>query len=1018
MHDNSRIDEDRIARFIAQVIEPAVYRARSAFATTQWRVAGEPVPFAVAARQEYVPVTVPLRWGKAWDTTWFRLRGDVPAGWAEDAAYRDRRARIEAVIDLGFTQERPGFQCEGMAYAADGTILKGVAPRGPHVPLDARPGDEVELLIEAAANPDVVTSWDFAVPQHPGGLDLDGEPLYEAKAFDIALLDTVVWELLQDARVLAGLMHELPRDAPRRHQVRAGLMRAFDAIDPDRVGESAEAAREVLRPILASPAHASAHRIVATGHAHIDSAWLWPVRETIRKCARTFSSMIVLMDQDPGFRFACSSAQQLKWMKEHYPELFARIAEKVAAGQFVPAGGMWVEPDMNLPGGESITRQFLEGKRFFLEEFGVETREAWVPDTFGYSAGLPQIIRDAGNDWFLTQKISWNQTNVMPHHTFAWEGIDGSRVLTHFPPADTYVGELSASDLAHAERTHAEHADSGVSLVPFGFGDGGGGPTREMLAAAERTRDLEGSPRVQLGTPADFFAEVERDYADRARLPVWSGELYLELHRGTYTTQQPLKRGNRRSEHLLREAELWAATATVRLGREYPAQQLRSMWQRVLLNQFHDILPGSSITWVHREAAQAYLELEAELEALIGETLSALAGVGGTALVANATPNAWDGVPALGIGVASPGEGAGASSVREDGGSWVLANAQITAIISGTGHLVSLRDGATGREAIAPGGRGNVLQLHHDRPNRWDAWDVDYFYRSTVRDLDQVESITAFDGAGTAGVVVVRRFGDSRIEQTIRVADGEASLRITSDVDWHERRKLLKLAFELDVHAAESVAETHYGHVRRPTHQNTSWDSARFETATQRWVLVGEPGYGVAIANSSMYGYDASRTSRPDGGTTTVVRQSLLRAPTFPDPESDQGRHVLETTVRPASGVAEAVLEGYRLNLPQRTILGAGPVSPLVTVSDPAVVVEAVKLADDGSGDVIVRLYESLGGRATARVTPGFAFASIIQVDLIERPVAQSAIVADADGAVVSMRPFKIVTLRIARADG
>ncbi|RIJ10133.1 alpha-mannosidase, partial [Clavibacter michiganensis subsp. insidiosus] len=316
-----------------------------------------------------------------------------------------------------------------------------------------------------------------------------------------------------------------------------------------------------LEAPLAAPAHASAHRVTAVGHAHIDSAWLWPVRETRRKVARTFSNVLALMDEDPDFVFAASSAQQYAWLKEDHPELFERLRQRVAEGRFVPVGGMWVESDTNMPGGEALVRQLVQGKSFFLEEFGIDSREVWLPDSFGYTGALPQIVRGAGAEYFFTQKQSWNETNTMPHHTFLWEGIDGSRVFTHFPPVDSYNSDLSGEDLARAERQHAEKAVSNASIVPFGWGDGGGGPTREMVAAAHRTRDLEGSPRVELGTPLSFFDAARAEIRDPH---VWSGEMYLEFHRGTYTSQARTKQGNRRSEHLLREAELWLATAAVR----------------------------------------------------------------------------------------------------------------------------------------------------------------------------------------------------------------------------------------------------------------------------------------------------------------------------------------------------------------------------------------------------------------------------------------------------------------------
>ncbi len=653
----------------------------------------------------------------------------------------------------------------------------------------------------------------------------------------------------------------------------------LDVVDPENITGSAAAAREELVDVLSRPAYASAHRLVAVGHAHIDSAWLWPVRETIRKCARTFSNVVYLAEEHPDFRFACSSAQQYAWVKEFYPELFARISALVAAGQFVPVGGMWVEADTNMPGGEAMARQFVAGKRFFLDNFGVETEEVWLPDSFGYSAALPQIVRASGSKYFLTQKMSWNQTNKMPHHTFWWEGIDGSRVLTHFPPVDTYNSDLSGRDLALAERQYREKGLATTSLVPFGYGDGGGGPNREMVAAAHRGGHWRG--RRRCGSTPRRRSSTRRRPSTR-NPPVWSGEMYLELHPGTYTSQARTKRGNRRSEHLLREAELWATTAAVRSGQAYPADELEELWHLVLLQQFHDILPGSGIAWVAQDAERNYAAIAAPGRSRHRSALTALAGRGDRALTFNAAPHPWAEVPALGAAEGAVPVAPVVLSRSDDG--IVLDNGLVRVVVDGRGQISSLVDAATGREAIAPGEVGLRLQLHRDIPNNWDAWDIDMHYRRNVVEIDQIDAIDVEEDEHRALVAVRRSFGSSRIEQRISLAAGAPSVEVVNNLDWHERHKLLKLGFALDVHADRAASETQFGHVFRPTHANTSWEYARFETCAHRWVHVAESGYGVAVTNDSIYGHDVSRTTRTDGGTTTTVRLSLVRGPEYPDP--------------------------------------------------------------------------------------------------------------------------------------
>jgi len=612
------------------------------------------------------------------------------------------------------------------------------------------------------------------------------------------------------------------------------------------------------------------------------------------------------METDDEFVFAASSAQQYAWLQEHQPGLFERVKQRAAEGRFVPVGGMWVESDTNMPGGEALARQLVAGKRFFIEQLGVEPMEVWLPDSFGYSAALPQLIKAAGSRWFLTQKISWNETNVMPHHTFRWEGIDGTQVFTHFPPVDTYNSELSQRELHRAQRQYAEKGRANTSLVPFGWGDGGGGPTREMLAAAARTKSLEGSPTVRMTSPAEFFSTAEAEYP---RPPVWSGELYLEFHRGTYTSQARTKRGNRRSEHLLREAELWAATAAVRAGLPYPADVLERCWHTVLLQQFHDILPGTSIAWVHQEAERNYARVAEELEGVIAASLSALAGDGDGAVAVNAGPYPVDGVPALGGGpVATP---TGTVRVEDGPDATVLDNGVVRAVIDTRGLLTSVYDLAAERELVPPGAAANLLQLHRDTPTRWDAWDIDEHYRRHGRDLTDVAELAVVErGPQRAAVRVVRKAGASTITQVVSLDAGSAAIDVDTNVDWHERQKLLKLAFPVDVHAERATSEIQFGHLHRPIHTNTSWDAARFETVAHRWVHVGEPGYGVAVANDSTYGHDVTRSTREDGGTTTVVRLSLLRAPLFPDPTADQGEHRLRVSLRAGATIADAVAEG------------------------------------------------------------------------------------------------------------
>jgi alpha-mannosidase len=1021
--DHSAIQK-RVSRVLGSRLRPACYRYRVPLQVELGPVSADPLPSPQAIAGEYRDFAVGRPWGAPWSTSWFRLTGTIPADWTD--------VRVEAVVDLGFERAWPGKQAEALAYDADATPIKAVQPRNRHIPISAAPGSPVELYLEAAANPELLSEGFEPTPLGDSAT-AGNQPLYRLRAADLAVLDTEVFGLVLDVEVLVELMRELDAGRSRRHEIARALSAALDALDLHDVSGTAVAARARLADVLAKPAEASAHHLHAMGHAHIDSAWLWPLRETPRKASRTFANVTQLAEDYPELVFVASQAQQYAWVEEHQPKIFERIRAAVDKGTWVPVGGMWVESDANLPGGEALARQFGYGTRYFADRFGTRPDCLWLPDSFGYSAALPQIAKLAGMNWFLTQKMSWNSTNTLPHHTFLWEGIDGSRLFTHFPPVDSYNVEFTAAQLAHAERGYAEKGTGSVSVAPFGYGDGGGGPTREMMERARRLRDLEGSPRVSIGTPEEFLRTARAEIADPA---VWRGELYLEFHRGTYTSQQKMKAGNRICEHLLRAAELWCTTAALRAGSPYPYDDIERLWKTVLLHQFHDILPGSSIAWVHREARETYDAVREELGGLIDRALSALGSSGHGAVFYNAGPFARtevvacdgqvpggqalrDGRTAVVVEVPSLGSGSArrevpdGSIVRSENIPIVLDNELIRLEIDENGLIGSVLDHRAGRELVPVGRPANLLQIHPDHPVEWDAWDIDEYYRNTVTDLVDADSVEVVDDGPLLGSVrIVRRFGRSTMDQTVTLRAGSRRIDIRTEIDWHESEKVLKAAFPLDIHADLSSAEIQFGHVQRPTHTNTSWDTARFEVYHHRWVHVGEHGYGATLLTDSTYGHDIRRTTREDGGTTTIVRLTLLRAPRCPDPEADQGSHTMTYALSPGATVADAVAEGYALNLPLVCRNGgAEPLPSLLDVDNPAVVVEAVKLAEDRSGDVVVRLYEALGGRAKARLTPAFVARQANLVDLVEEPLGAAEF--DAGAVRLDFRPFEIKTLRL-----
>lgn len=1066
MHEETSLTVGRVNRVLIERVRPAIHSARMPLEIAVHQLPGEPITPTEGLALDYQPLTAGSMWGPAWGTTWFRVRGELPAEWAG--------RKVEALIDLGFDVNMTGFQCEALAYRPDGTPIKSINPRNQWLPVDAVAGHGVEFYLEGASNPTLLDYHPFLPTQEGDILTSSPEPLYRVRHMDLAVFEPEVFELSLDLDVLIELQAELPESLPRRMRILKALDDALDVLDLQRIVETAPDARARLAEVLASPAEASAHRIAAVGHAHIDSAWLWPVRETIRKVARTTSSMTTLIDEQPEFKYGMSSAQQYAWIKEHRPEVWERVKAAVEDGRFLPLGGMWVESDTVMPTGESLVRQFSHGQRFFEREFGIRSKGVWLPDSFGYSPALPQLMRRAGFEWFFTQKISWNQRNVFPHHSFLWEGIDGSRMFTHFPPMDTYNSQLSGMEVAKASRQFKENRVATMSIAPVGWGDGGGGTTREMTGRAARMADLEGSARVEWKHPDDFFTDAKAELTDPA---VWVGELYLELHRGTLTSQHATKALHRWAEQALIEAELWTATAAVQLGAEYPYAEFDRMWQLVLLQEFHDILPGTSIAWVHREAVEVLSGVRSDAQALSATARQALAGEGDKVL--RFVPTSVDNGLALGasfhtrslsgdgeaessgalgdfasrsaetqnglvpvlisagglsgvlsdaqvLSTAAPqapaGEGDkalrfvpapvenGLAALNEECGGYRLENGLVSVLISAEGLITSAIDKATGREAIPADQPANLFQLHQDFPNMWDAWDIDRYYRNRVDDLTAASSVTASLVDGVATVVVKREFSASSIKQTIMLRPNSRSVVLRNDIDWHETEKLLKLAFPLDIFARETAAETQFGFQRRATHVNTSWEAAKFETSMHRFVLVEEDGFGAALVNDSIYGYDTSRASDDDDVTTTV-RLSLLRAPRFPDPDTDHGHHKIEVGFVIGADAAIATAEGIKLNAPATLVRGANEVEPLLSVTGEGIVVSSVKLADDRSGDVIVRVYESLGRRARGELSVGFAHAGIGEVSLIEDNIDNAR-----TGAELSLRPFEVRTLRIARA--
>lgn len=1034
MHDNRSILEQRIQRTLIERILPAQTSIIGALDIDLWRipcdihqgraVIAEPVSFDTALNAPFEPFAVGTSWGAPWQTTWFRIRATIPA-----ATSLKGKDRLEAVIDLGWDDHSVGFQCEAQVRDMNGRAIKALNPKNRWIPLPATTPHTgphtVEFMIEAAANPLLLAVPPFQVAADGDKVTSSQDDLYTLRQADIVIVNHEVEALALDIAVLREMIAEVDNFGDAQWRILFALNDALDALDLDDVPGSASHARAHLAPFLSRPALPGAHTLSAVGHAHIDTAWLWPLRETRRKVVRTLSNVVNLIEGGTGLVFALPAAQHLAWIQEDDPELFERIRDCVADGSIVPVGGMWVEPDAVLPGGEAMCRQLVEGMGWIEDTLDYSCTEIWLPDSFGYSAALPQIAREAGIGRFLTQKISWNQVNVFPHHTLLWEGIDGSRIFTHFPPVDTYGAEVTGANLAHAVDNFKNKGRASVSMLPFGYGDGGGGPTREMLGRIERFSNLEGAPQVVIESPTAFFDKAE---ADQPNPPVWVGELYLELHRGTLTSQINTKQGNRRSEALLREAELWATIAALNTDFAYPHEALQEAWRTVLLCQFHDILPGTSIAWVYREVDELYAQVRKQLTAIIDaalESLSASAGRQATGgqntglpgeadarILANATSFPLHGVPPLSIGPARTGH---TPAVTLDPATRTLDNGLIRARFDEEGACVSLVDVETGRDYIPAGARAGEFHLHQDFPNMWDAWDIDPFYRGSRSVITGMHS----DGPRLEegeGVVRAHACFGSRKESAVHLQwilrRGEKALDLHVEADWHETEKLLKLALPVDIHTDHAQYETQMGHIVRPTHENTSWDAYKFEVGAHRWLRLANAGASLAIANDATYGWDITRQAHEPRGTWAAVRATLVKSAQYPDPHQDQGRHQWNFRLLPGADVLHAVAAAQDLNLGRRQLTHlAGSLNVRAPFTLEGAVVESVSMASDGSGDILVRAYEAEGGPRTVTLTTD---GTPQLTDLRYRPRGDGlALEREGTTYTVEAGPFQILTFRI-----
>jgi alpha-mannosidase len=1015
----------RARTLLDQVVRPSVYSDHLSLKVEVFQ-SDEPVAYGHAIAATYRPVELGFTWGPVWSTAWFRLTGAVPASW--DDSFR-------VLFDT---------RTEALCWW-DGAPYQGVELHRQDVKLPASvtPGQPLTLHVEAACN------HMLGVGNQYGGVDRLGEfPVTQSGQLKLAHLarhHPRREAMGHDLDLLCQLVQQLPEASARRRVTADALRRACNALEARDLDACVPAVRAICGEALNTPTQGGANRVHCVGHAHIDLAWLWPIRETRRKAARSFSTVLRYMERHPDYRFIQSQPQLYEWVREDYPALFAEIRQRAAEGRWEAAGAMWVEADCNIPSGESLVRQVLLGCLYFEQHFGREQTYLWLPDVFGYSAALPQILKRSGLRAFFTQKISWNQFNQFPHHSFNWVGHDGTAIPSHFFPSDTYNASNRPDEMIRGDQQYQQSAPLPGWLQAYGYGDGGGGPTETMIAFVDRMGDCAGLPRLEHAS-VQSYADRLIDAADR--LPTWDGELYLERHRGTYTSHATFKRSNRLGELAFKRLEL----LQVLVGAD-PQERRRTdrLWKDFLLNQFHDIIPGSSIEWVNREARALYAEVDRGVRALTDTAVHRLLdgagmpppgaasrwlvvntrsrGAGGLVEVAGAVAGSGAAVQpttdadgeAVSLIAVPDGEGPGvrihrglpaptASGLTVDPDRRRMENRDLSVELDAAGRVQRLIYKPTGRSMLPPGEVANQLVLYDDRPMAQEGWAVDVFYLEKGAPIeDDVEINRVENGPWRVALEFERPLGrDSRLRQRVELTHDQDWVTFNTVVDWREERTILRVLHPIDVRSDHATFEVQHGHVRRPNHFNTSWDVARFESPAQRWTDLSEPGFGVTLLNDCKYGHSAHGR---------VLGMSLLRGPREPDETADRGRHRFRYALRPHGGfeAADATRAAEAFNEP----LLAYPVGPGACSSTPqlpftlrgphasAVAIDAIKPAESGGGSIL-RLRETRGGRGSVTLEAAKT-GPLTETNLLEKPIGPTR----SASLSIDLKPFEVRTFRL-----
>ena len=992
-----------------------------------------PVPLAAAFTHEpyrleeaavklsFAPIQPGTAWGSKWEYGWFR--GEICLPESVEGAMIALKIDVgaEALVTINGEYAGAVDEFHHVMILAD----KACAGQCFEIVLEAYAGHGPREWCAGPTPPDRET-----IPEPPKNQCIVGES-------HIGIWQEEAFQLHMDVETLWDVRENIDQDSLRVMEIDDGLkdftlIADFEAPHTDMLA-SLQAARRRLKPLLEKHNGDTTPEMIGFGHAHIDVAWLWPLAETERKCARTFSTQLALMARYPDYKFLQSQPALYVMVKEKYPELYENIRQAAQRGQWIPDGAAWVEPDTNVTSGESLIRQLIHGKRFYREEFGVDCEMLWLPDVFGYSGALPQIMRGCNVRFFSTQKIFWAYHGgaPFPYNTFVWEGIDGSEVLAHFH--NDYNSQTKPSCVIERWNQRVQKDGFAARLYPFGWGDGGGGPTREHLEYALRQENLEGVPKFRLASPMTYFSEQEAAGWPDAR---YVGELYFQAHRGTYTSQARTKALNRRCEFALREAELWGGAAAHLAEYDFPYEVWDGAWKQVLINQFHDILPGSSIHRVYEEAEAQLAEVVGMANAIAQNAAHSLLkkpggltwfnslswprtslvelpeGVQGlqnargeTLVVQKMGERAFVEVPLPSCGWASFETGqpeTEENTISADARR--LENALVRVDFNEFGEITRIFDKANQQSLNTD--TCNSLRMYQDIPSNFDAWDIDSMYRHSPVDLpDQAEIRVAAAGPLFGRLEVTRKLHHSTLTQTITLRRDSRRMDFHTMIDWQERHKLLKVNFPVGYHARDALHEIQFGHLPRPTHRSREMDRDQYEVANYKWTALVEAGRGFAILNDCKYGVDVLDNN---------ISLTLLKSALAPDMTADRGRQEFTyafyfwDTPFSASGLVQ---QGYALNTPPLRAAGSAETRSLFSLNKANIILDTVKPAEDGSGDLVLRLYESMCTRTRARLETSLPVRTVALTNMLEE--VKSELEIQHGGVMLEFSPFQILTLRM-----